>query len=182
MRLRWKGWHHLTSKRSIQKDPTLDSASILALINGKVTTAMNEMLVKDFTEEVISDALFHIGPLKAPGPDGFPAWFYQRNWDTMKKEIVAVVQQFFREGAMPAGVNETCIVMIPKVAQPESMKDFRPISLCNMLYKIVSKCLVNRLCPLLDEIISENQSAFVPGRLISDNDALIAFECTYHIQ
>lgn len=82
---------------------------------------------------------------------------------------------------MSAGVNETCIVMIPKVAQPESLKDFRPISLCNVLYKIVSKCLVNRLRPLLDEIISDNQSAFVPRRLISDN-ALIAFECIYHIQ
>lgn len=99
----------------------------------------------------------------------------------MKKEIVAAVQQFFREGMMPVGVNETCILMIPKVTQPESVKDFRPISLCNVLYKIVSKCLVNRLRPLLDEIISEHQSAFVPGRLISDN-ALIAFECVYHIQ
>jgi hypothetical protein len=82
---------------------------------------------------------------------------------------------------MPEGVNDTAIVLIPKVQSPETLKDFRPISLCNVVYKVVSKCLVNRLRPLLDGIISENQSAFIPGRLITDN-ALLAFECIHAIQ
>lgn len=81
---------------------------------------------------------------------------------------------------MPEGVNETSIVLIPKVHQPETLKDFRPISLCNVIYKVVSKCLVNRLRPLLQNIISPSQSAFIPGRLITDN-ALIAFECLHAI-
>ena len=82
---------------------------------------------------------------------------------------------------MPDGVNDTTIVLIPKVAHPENLTEFRPISLCNVVYKIVSKCLVNRLRPLLEELISPNQSAFVPRRMIMDN-AIIAFECLHLIQ
>ena len=81
---------------------------------------------------------------------------------------------------MPSGVNETTIVLIPKIA-PETLTHLRPISLCNVIYKVVSKCLVNRLWPLLSDVISEEQSAFVPGRLITDN-ATLAFECIHHIQ
>lgn len=82
---------------------------------------------------------------------------------------------------MPEGVNDTSIVLIPKVDKPERLTEYRPINLCNVIYKVVAKCLVNRLCPILDEIISPEQSAFVPGRMITDN-ALVAFECIYSIQ
>ena len=82
---------------------------------------------------------------------------------------------------MPEGINDTTIVLIPKVKNPLSIKDFGPISLCNVIYKIVSKCIVNRLRPILQELISENQSAFIPGRLISNN-SIIAFECIDYIQ
>ena len=92
----------------------------------------------------------------------------------MKDDVVAAVAVFFAEGRMPEGVNDTAIVLISKVAQ--RLTKYRPISLCNVIYKVVSKCLVNRLRPLLDELVSENQSVFVPGRLIADN-VLIAFEC-----
>jgi hypothetical protein len=70
---------------------------------------------------------------------------------------------FFDTGEMPVGVNGTAIVLMPKKDEPEWLKDVRPISLCNVIYKIVSKCLVNRLRPLLQELIAPMQSAFVPG-------------------
>jgi hypothetical protein len=88
---------------------------------------------------------------------------------------------FFVSGKMPEGVNETAIVLIPKIDQPESLQEFHPISLCTVLYKVISKCMVNRLRPILGEIVSINQSAFVPGRLITDN-ALVAFECLHFIE
>ena len=97
---------------------------------------------------------------------------------TLKVDIVAVVQDFFITGIMPDGVNDTALLLIPKVPHPKEIKDFRPI---NVVYKIVSKFMVNRLRPLLMELILENQSAFIPGRLISDN-SIIAFECIHHIQ
>ena len=99
----------------------------------------------------------------------------------MRDQVIAGVKEFFRTGLMPKGVNDTAIVLIPKVDNPEKLTEFRPISLCNVIYKVVSKCLVNRLRPILDDIISPEQSAFVPGRMITDN-ALNAFECIHYIQ
>ena len=78
------------------------------------------------------------------------------------------MREFFRTRVMPDGINEAINVLIPKTDEPTRVSDFRPISLCNVLYKIVAKCLVNRLRPVLDEIISLFQSAFVPGRLIAE--------------
>jgi hypothetical protein len=142
---------------------------------------MNDNLCKDFSDEEISDALFQIGPLKAPGVDGFHARFYQRNWSTTKAEVINAVKLFFATNRMPEGVNDTAIVLIPKVDQPETVKEFRPISLCTVVYKVIAKCMVNRLRPILGDIVSINQSAFVPSRLITDN-ALVAFECLHFIE
>lgn len=147
----------------------------------RVDEDMNKSLTKEFTEKEISDALFQIGPLKVPGWDGFPARFFQRNWGVLKKEVTDAVLSFFENGIMPEGINDTTIVLIPKNKNPQSLKDFRPISLCNVIYKAISKCLVNRLRPFLDELISETQSAFIPGRMITDN-VIIAFECFHKIQ
>jgi hypothetical protein len=117
--------------------------------------------------------MFQMGPLKAPRPDGFLARFYQRHCGTVKDDVMAATKRFFLDGVMPEGINDTAIVLIPKGTEPEDLKDFRPISLCNVIYKLISKCIVNRLRGILDEIISLEQSAFMPTRRITDN-ALIA--------
>jgi hypothetical protein len=161
-------------------DSAVSPAQVLHLIEPKVDSSMNDNLCKAFTEKEIVDAMFQMGPLKVPGPDEFPARFYQRHWDIVKNDVVKAVQKFFLDGCLPDGINDTTIVLIPKGNAHVELKDFRPISLCNVIYKLISKCMVNRLRSMLDEIISPEQSAFVPTRRIIDN-TLIAFECVHTI-
>jgi hypothetical protein len=172
---------HLFFEALYKKDPYVDPSSLLECIAPKVSDEINNHLTADFTNEEISDALFQIGPHKAPGPDGLPARFFQRNWALLREEVCKAINKFFAEGSLPEGINMTKIILIPKSNKAVDLKDFRPISLCNVIYKIISKCLVNRIRPFLDGLIGETQSAFIPGRLISDN-ALIAFECFHAIQ
>jgi hypothetical protein len=142
---------------------------------------MNNDLCREFINEEMLDALFQIGLIKAPGPNGFPARFYQRNWELLRADVIKAVKQFFATGCMPQGTNDTSIVLIPKTDNPSELKDYRPIGLCNILYKVVSKCMVNRLHPFFGDIISENENAFVPRRMITDN-ALLAFECLHYLE
>jgi hypothetical protein len=109
------------------------------------------------------------------------AVFYKKFWDMVGEKVTEEVLGVLNGGPMPAEWNDTCVVLIPKKDSPDCMKDLRPISLCNVVYKLISKVLANRLKLILDEIISPNQSAFVPGRLITDN-ILLAYECTHYMK
>jgi hypothetical protein len=128
---------------------------VLDSIQTKVTDDMNADLCKPYSDEEIKNALFQMGPTKAPGPDGFPALFYQTHWDFFKEDICAAVRGFLNGDVIPEGLCDSVIVLIPKVQHPNHLKNFRPISLCNVLYKIASKVLANRLKVLLPIIISE---------------------------
>lgn len=163
------------------EDLTVRPDLLLNFVQSRVTEDMNASLVKEFTDKEIADAMFQIGPLKAPGPNGFLARFFQKNRSIVKEDVIKAVRIFFETGVMPKGVNDTMICLIPKGKDPQTVKDYRSISLCNVVYKVVSKCLVNRLRPFLEEIISETQSTFIPGRMITDN-AIITFECFHKIQ
>ncbi|XP_056688734.1 uncharacterized protein [Spinacia oleracea] len=140
-----------------------------------VTNDMWEMLEEEPTGEEIREALFQMHPNKAPGPDGMHALFFQKFWGVIGGDVIRFVKGWWRGEVDLKEVNRTCIVLIPKVNDPKRMTEFRPISLCNVLYKIISKTLANKLKTMLGTIISENQSAFVPKRLTTDN-ALVAFE------
>lgn len=142
---------------------------------------MNELLLAPFTREELKLALDAIGDLKAPGPDGMPALFYKKFWLTVGDKVVEEVLRVLDGEEMPAEWNATTIVLIPKVQKPESVKELRPTSLCNVIYKLVPKVLANRLKVVLPDVISDAQSAFVPGRLISDN-ILIAYELTHYMR
>lgn len=154
---------------------------LLRCVGNKVTPEMNDMLMQEFSDEEIKQGLDGIGNLKAPGCDGMPSLFYKNFWGTVGVDVTKEVKQFLNGGQMPASWNDTMVVLIPKVQHPERLKDLRPISLCNVVYKIALKVLSNRLKTILPYIISQNQSAFVPGRLVTDN-VLIAYELTHFMQ
>ncbi|WZZ57367.1 hypothetical protein YC2023_057474 [Brassica napus] len=130
---------------------------------------MNQDLTRMVTEEEVFTSVMDIGSHRTPGPDGFSAVFYHHYWDDIKDEIMKEITEFFETGHLDPQLSCTNLCLIPKVYPPSSMKDFRPIALCNVSYKIITKVLVNRLKAHLGSIISENQNAFIPGRMISDN-------------
>jgi hypothetical protein len=142
---------------------------------------MNTKLMAPFSADDVKKAVFSIGDLKAPGPDGLHAIFYKKFWHIIGEDITGAVLQAINDKKIPEGWNETIIVLIPKVDNPEEVSQFRPISLCNVVYKIISKMLAARLKVILPDIISPTQSAFVPGRLITDN-ILVAYECVHKIK
>ncbi|CAA7024087.1 unnamed protein product [Microthlaspi erraticum] len=153
----------------------------LRYVTAKVTPAMNTSLTKPPSNDEIKKAIADMNPDKAPGPDGMTSLFYQQFWEVTARDIICMVRGFFEGNGLDARLNQTNICLIPKTERPRDMTEFRPISLCNVSYKIVSKILCNRLKRCLPKIISETQSAFVAKRLITDN-ILIAQEAFHALR
>ena len=102
-------------------------------------------------------------------------FFTKTFWHVVGYIVIATILDYLNSGFMVPEINHTNIVLVPNVKWPEKMSDFRPISLCDVIYKIISKVLANRLKRILPNIISFTQSAFVLGCLITDN-VLVAYE------
>lgn len=131
--------------------------------------------------EEIREVLFAMPSNKSPGPNGFPCEFFKTTWSVIAEDFTAAVQSVFKYGFLPKGVNSTILALIPKKVDSMEMRDYRPIACCNVLYKVVSKLLANRLKLILPRIVTENQSAFIKGRLLMEN-VLLASELVkdYH--
>ena len=153
----------------------------LEAIQQKLSIEMQQTLSSEYTVDEIKAALFQMGPTKAPRPDGMNALFYQKFWHIVGDNVVSAVLEFLNTGYMPLALNHTFIVLIPKIKNPVKVSDFRPISLCNVIYKIIAKVVANRLKQILPHIISPTQSVFVPRRLITDN-VLVAYEALHTMQ
>lgn len=133
------------------------------------------LLSKEIALHEVHMALFQMKAWKAPGVDGFQACFSQECWDTVGDSLIDLVQQAFASGTFNPQLNRTLLVLIPKVTNPEYSKQFLPISLCTVAYKLITKVLVNRLRPFLDKLVTPFQSSFIPKRQSADN-ILIAQE------
>jgi hypothetical protein len=129
----------------------------------------NQNLVAPVTMEEIQTALNQMDPLKALRPDEFPACFFPKNWKILHQEVCDAIKCFFETCKLDASINSTVVALIPKTKNSISVIEFRPISLCNVVYKILLKILANRLKVILPCIISGSQSAFISVRLVTDN-------------
>ena len=128
-----------------------------------LTDEQHLSLNKPITDFEIECAVFQLGAHKAPGPNGIPAFFLHAYWDIMKEDVTRAVQAFFHSGSLFKPLNHSYIVLIPKKPFPDEVSHFRPISLCNVIYKVISKVMVNRLKPIMDSLITPYQNAFIQG-------------------
>lgn len=132
------------------------------------------------SDEEVKAAIFAMHSDKAPGIDGLNPSFFQAYWNIVGKDVCMFCQKFFDTGELPGNLNTTLVCLIPKVKQPQRVTDLRPISLCNVLMRILSKVMENRVKPTLQIIILEQQIVFIENRLLTDN-ALVAFEVNHYI-
>lgn len=112
---------------------------------------------------------FDVQPVKAPSIYGYPAIFFQKYWEWIGDDICNFVQDNFNNCRFDPWVNCTLLVLIPKLESSESIQQYRPISLCTVLYKIITKHIVNRSKPFLPRWVQSNQTSFLLGRNITDN-------------
>lgn len=144
----------------------------------QICPELRDLLLHPVSMRNVCDALFSMDPYKAPGPDGFQPIFFRSYWNIVSQDVWELVVPAFSIGHIDPHLAETLIVPIPKIDEPKTLRDFRPISLCNVLLKLISKVLVRRIRPFLDDLIGPLQSSFIPNRGPADN-ALIAQELVH---
>lgn len=123
----------------------------------------------------IMRTMFKLNPNKSLGPDGMTSRFYSATWQILGAEVTASISKFFALSALPTATDSTILNLLPKFLGATDIKDYRPISCCNTIYKVISMLLVARLQPILPGIIFPNQSAFIKGRQLLEN-CLLASE------
>lgn len=139
------------------------------LIRPSITPARNAELIAPPSPDEVVRAVRSMNGFKSPGPDGMSPLFYKKNWGIIGVDVIHAVQDFFQGGTLTRAVNHTFLTLIPKRAAANKVEQFRPISLCNVFYKVITKILALRFKSVLNEIIHASQIAFIPTRSILDN-------------
>ncbi|KAF7828542.1 reverse transcriptase [Senna tora] len=161
--------NHITSYFSACFTATHISPIPTDILFNRIPPSYHTPLSSTPSAEEIKNALFSLKPFKAAGADGFQPAFFQKFWDVLKPDLINNIQACFTSSTIPSFWNETLICLIPKTQQPSEIRNFRPISLCTTLYKIISKIIVLRIKPLMPNLISFNQGAYIQGRKARDN-------------
>ncbi|XP_019170974.1 PREDICTED: uncharacterized protein LOC109166477 [Ipomoea nil] len=167
-------YQNIFTTKGVQFDAALDDLAM------KVSDEDNHNLMRHFTIEEVKDALFSMAPDKSPGPDGYSPAFYQFFWNEIGQDVAEFVIDCAMSDSFSLGFNDAYITLIPKKKSPINMGELRPIALCNVTYKILSKMIANRLKPILQRIVSVTQSAFLLDRLITDN-VIVASEVIHYL-
>lgn len=140
-----------------------------------------EALYKPVTLAEIKDILSHFKTERSPGPEGWTSEFFCFFFDLVGEELLQMVEDTRIKGKIAGGINSTLLVLIPKDISPTSFNDYRLISLCNLIYKIISKVISNRLKPFLGRSLSAEQLGFLKGRRIQDAIGAV-HECLHNIK
>jgi hypothetical protein len=124
--------------------------------------------MEEVTEDKLKVVLHIFQKSKIPGPDGWTIEFFLNFFDILGKDLLSVVEENRREGHMHAPLNSTFIALIPKNDNPQGLDEFRPISLCNCIYKIIAKVIARRIKGVLSTSISKEQFGFLEGGQIHE--------------
>eukprot|EP00253_Pinus_taeda_P017843 PITA_17843 len=158
--------------KQVHQEPLVDRLRAIRKITSNIPKLINEqhndILMKPIQAREFDEAMTQLKEGKAPGPDGFTTTFFHTFWDMIREEVWLVVEESRAMCWMLPSLNSTFITLIPKEGNSITPEKFRPIALCNVLYKVISKVIANRLKPLLPMIISPEQSGYVEGCQIMD--------------
>lgn len=165
--------HFQNILNNLESSNKLAQDKMLKNIPSIITKEDNKTLNKPISMEEVKVAIFSMHPDKSPRPDGFYAFFFQKCWEIIGMDLWKAIEATRNGGLLIIEINHTFLTLIPKTNFPKSPKEFRPIALCNIVYKILSKILSSRIKPLLPKLISEEQTCFVPGRSILDGILII---------
>ena len=140
----------------------------------KVMSDCFSALLSPISKDDVWQVILVMDNNKAPGPDGYNAFFFKKAWNIIGDDIFTVINEFFSSRKILKQINHAIIALIPKTEHASKVNHFRPISCCNLLYKIISKILANCIAPVLKIIIGESQSTFLKkNRKMLDNIFLI---------
>ena len=159
--------------------PTNTSAIVVA-IQPVVIDSMNNFLCQPFQADEVYRALKQMHPKKSLSPNSMPPLFYQHFWSLSSNCVTKAILDYLNLSIIPPKFNETHVILIPKVKNPTKITQYRPISLSNVIFRLASKVIANKLKRFLPKIISEHQSAFMVDCLITDN-VLVAFETMHYL-
>lgn len=143
-----------------------------------ISDSVAASLIREVTIEEVYSTILDLPAGKSPGPDGFNSEFYQNFWPIIGDCLYAAIQFFFANSSIPTSWGKTFVTLIPKKNNPRHVTDFRPIALCNVNFKIITKLLANRLKLVLPNLIGREQVGFVSDRCSFDN--IIAVQEAVH--
>ncbi|GKE42501.1 putative RNA-directed DNA polymerase, eukaryota, reverse transcriptase zinc-binding domain protein [Tanacetum coccineum] len=157
------------------KDHDLNVDFLLFANSSRLCALNRDSLETPVSLDEVKNAVWDCGSSKAPGPNGFSFAFVKKYWDDIKVDILEYVNIFLGTSSLPHGSNSSFFTLIPKVSNPIFIKDFRPISLIGIHYKIIAKILAKRLAKVIDKIVSHEQSAFIASHQILDGPLILKF-------
>lgn len=140
------------------------------LMHRCITSELNNILMMAIPSPMeIWKMVVSMGNYRSSGPHEMSTIFYKSYWNIVGKVTVDAIQHYFLTATMSKTFNHTFIALIPKTSQAARVDQYRPISLCNIILKIITMIIASRLRNLLEDIVLPNQAAFIPKRVISDN-------------